>query len=168
MLNPPIQTGRPLRHNGHLLSQIKTQIMICLTNNLLINLFNKTKVMYNIHQYTQSVRIQQQLQEDEQRYAKYLLKHEGKGFCHADYKEKAKEKMKERASAFLHEVKIVLDSKTKNLNLLSSRMIISQPGGVTNNTEISKIAQNLSHSRASDINHTMKWTKSSTNANANK
>lgn len=33
--------------------------------------------MYNIHQYNNEVRIQQQQKDDEERYAKYLLRHEG-------------------------------------------------------------------------------------------
>ena len=33
--------------------------------------------MYNIHQYNHSVRVEQQGREDEERYAKYLLRHEG-------------------------------------------------------------------------------------------
>ena len=31
--------------------------------------------MYNIHQYNNEVRMQQQLKSQEERYAKYLLKH---------------------------------------------------------------------------------------------
>ena len=33
--------------------------------------------MYNIHQYNNEVRMQQQIKSEEERYAKYLLKHEG-------------------------------------------------------------------------------------------
>ena len=38
---------------------------------------NKNKAMYNIHQYNNEVRMQQQIKSEEERYAKYLLKHEG-------------------------------------------------------------------------------------------
>ena len=61
--------------------------------------------MYNIHQYNNSVRNQLDSQRNEERYAKYLLRHGGIACFYADFKERASMKVKERASSFLQEVR---------------------------------------------------------------
>jgi len=72
------QDRQPVERDGSVLWERETPdviVLLWICSSSIMTLQIKIKVMYNIHQYNNEVRLQQQVKAEEERLTKYLHKH---------------------------------------------------------------------------------------------
>lgn len=124
--------------------------------------------MYNIHQYNALVQSQQKVRENQQKYAKYLLKHEGNDLVRQIIRKRRAQKSRKKHSSSFMKYLCYLFSNMIVLSILYLRMITLLGGGRIANIEILRIIRNFFPSRVSDINLIIRWTNTLMSDNANR